>query len=57
MYVENRQAYENNSNGYYAYIRWIEVRKDEERNLMYQVSAGSPEVTRDMLLKVAEGLR
>lgn len=57
LYVENRQAYENNSNGYYAYIRWIEVREDEERNLMYQVSTGSPKVTREMLLKVAEGLR
>ncbi|WP_238649671.1 hypothetical protein [Paenibacillus piscarius] len=57
LYVENRQAYENNSNGYYAYIRWIEVRENEERNMMVQVSTGSPEVTREMLLKVAEGLR
>lgn len=57
LYVENRQAYENNSNGYYAYIRWIEVRENEERNIMHEVGTGSPEVTREMLLQVAEGLR
>lgn len=57
LYVQTDQAYEDNSNGYYAYIRWIEVRKNEDRNLMVQVSTGSPEVTREMLLKVAEGLR
>lgn len=57
FYVENRQAYEKNSNGYYAYIRWIELRENEERNIMHEVGTGSPEVTREMLLKVAEGLR
>lgn len=57
LYVEERQAYEYNSNGYYAYIRWIEVRENEERNMMVQVSTGSPEVTREMLLKVAKSLR
>ncbi|MEK5032841.1 hypothetical protein MKY96_15405 [Paenibacillus sp. FSL R7-0302] len=57
LYVEDHQAYENNSNGYYAYIRWIELRENEERNIMHEVGTGSPEVTREMLLKVAEGLR
>lgn len=57
LYVEIHQAYENNSNGYYAYIRWIELRENEERNIMHEVGTGSPEVTREMLLKVAEGLR
>ncbi|MEK3794152.1 hypothetical protein MKX42_20660 [Paenibacillus sp. FSL R7-0204] len=57
LYVEDHQAYEYNSNGYYAYIRWIELRENEERNIMHEVGTGLPEVTREMLLKVAEGLR
>lgn len=35
----------------------IRSRENEERNMMVQVSTGSPEVTREMLLKVAKGLR
>lgn len=57
LYVEDHQAYEFNSNGYYAYIRWIEVRENEKRNIMHEVGTASPEVTRKMLLKVAESLR
>lgn len=57
LYVESRQAYEYNSNGYYAYIRWIELREKEDRNIMHEVGTASPEVTKQMLLKVAESLR
>ena len=57
LYVVSQQSYDVSRSGYYAYIRWIEVRKDKERNILHQVSTDSPDVSAEMLLKVAEGLR
>lgn len=57
LYVVSQQSYDVSTTGYYAYIRWIVVRKDNDRNIMHQVSTDSPDVSKEMLLKVAEGLR
>ncbi|QUL57311.1 hypothetical protein KDC22_13070 [Paenibacillus tritici] len=57
LYVVSRQAYEASSTGYYAYIRWIELRENEDKNILHQVSTESKDVSRETLLTIAKGLR
>ena len=57
LYVVSQQSYEMSRTGYYAYIRWIELRDNEERNIMHEVRTESPDVSMNSLLQVAEELR
>lgn len=57
LYVVNQDTFESSESGYYAYIRWIELREDNDKNIMHEVSTESPDVSKETLLKFAEGLR
>jgi hypothetical protein len=57
LLVVSQHSYELSDTGYYAYICWIELREDNEKNIMHQVSTESRDVTKETLLKIAEGLR
>ncbi|MEK3685838.1 hypothetical protein [Paenibacillus sp. FSL R10-2736] len=56
LYIVNKEAY-GNQNNYYAYIQWIELGENNEWNILHEVSTESPDVSKETLLKVAEGLR
>ncbi|WNS45862.1 hypothetical protein [Paenibacillus sp. MMS20-IR301] len=57
LYVVNQQSYEMSSTGYYACIRWIELRKDKEKNILHEVRTESRGISKETLLQFAEGLR